>query len=67
MLLECVPRKKTSSGLGVAIESSKVKSRLAFECKKTLNDLASRNNVTLTWDPGHSGVRGNREADRLSM
>ncbi|KAJ8964926.1 hypothetical protein NQ317_014459 [Molorchus minor] len=34
--------------------------------KKTLNDLASRNKVILTWVPGHSGVRGNEEADRLA-
>ncbi|KAJ8977196.1 hypothetical protein NQ317_009430 [Molorchus minor] len=50
----------------MAIESSKVKSRLVLECKKTLNDLASRNKVILTWVPGHSGVRGNEEADRLA-
>ncbi|KAJ8977442.1 hypothetical protein NQ317_018637 [Molorchus minor] len=41
----------------LAIESSKVKSRLVLECKKTLNDLASLNKVILTWVPGHSGVR----------
>ncbi|KAJ8972490.1 hypothetical protein NQ317_010307 [Molorchus minor] len=50
----------------LAIESSKVKSRLVLECKKTLNDLASRNKVILTWVPGNSGVRGNEEADRLA-
>ncbi|KAJ8971488.1 hypothetical protein NQ317_004598 [Molorchus minor] len=50
----------------LAIESSKVKSRLVLECKKTLNDLASRNKVILTWVPGHSGVQGNEEADRLA-
>ncbi|KAJ8966166.1 hypothetical protein NQ317_008317 [Molorchus minor] len=44
----------------LAIESSKVKSRLVLEYKKTLNDLASRNKVILTWVPGNSGVRGNR-------
>ncbi|KAJ8976474.1 hypothetical protein NQ317_001155 [Molorchus minor] len=50
----------------LAIESSKGKSLLVLECKKTLNDLASRNKVILTWVPGHSGVRGNEEADRLA-
>ncbi|KAJ8975159.1 hypothetical protein NQ317_014533 [Molorchus minor] len=43
-----------------------VKSRLVLECKKTLNDLVSRNKVILTWVPGHSGVRENEEVDRLA-
>ncbi|KAJ8956028.1 hypothetical protein NQ318_006304 [Aromia moschata] len=50
----------------MAIESSKVKSRLVLDCKKILNDLASCNRVILTSVPGHSGVPGNEEADRLA-
>ncbi|KAJ8974770.1 hypothetical protein NQ317_007320 [Molorchus minor] len=50
----------------LAIESSKVESRLVLECKKTLNDLASRNKVIITWVPGHLGVRGNEKTDRLA-
>ncbi|KAJ8982481.1 hypothetical protein NQ317_019264 [Molorchus minor] len=50
----------------LAIEFSKVESRLVIECKKTLNDLASCNKVILTWVPGHSGARGNKGADRLA-
>ncbi|KAJ8977458.1 hypothetical protein NQ317_004875 [Molorchus minor] len=50
----------------LAIESSKVKSRLGLECKKTLNDLASRNKLILTWVPGYLAARGNEEADTLA-
>ncbi|KAJ8978218.1 hypothetical protein NQ317_002038 [Molorchus minor] len=50
----------------LVIESSKVKSRLILQCKKTLNDLDSRNRVILTRVPGHSGVLGNEEGDRLA-
>ncbi|KAJ8973328.1 hypothetical protein NQ317_005369 [Molorchus minor] len=50
----------------LAIASSKVMPRPVLECKKTLNALASRNKVILTWVPGHSGVRGNEEVDRLA-
>ncbi|KAJ8967828.1 hypothetical protein NQ317_011283 [Molorchus minor] len=48
----------------LAIESSNMKSRY-LESKKTLNDLASRNTVMITWVPGHSGVRKDEEVDRL--
>ncbi|KAJ8964923.1 hypothetical protein NQ317_014456 [Molorchus minor] len=49
----------------LVIKSSKVKSRLVLECKKTQNDLASSNKVI----PGPQDTqvsRGNQEADRLA-
>ncbi|KAJ8939772.1 hypothetical protein NQ318_023347 [Aromia moschata] len=71
-ILKTAPKRRTiqictdrQSAL-MAIESSKVKSRLVLDCKKILNDLASCNTVILTWVPGHSGVPGNEEADRLA-
>ncbi|KAJ8981298.1 hypothetical protein NQ317_004034 [Molorchus minor] len=66
--LKRAPKGRTIRFVGqlLSIESSKVKSRLVLECKKTLNDLASRNKVILTWVPGHTGVWGNEEADRLA-
>lgn len=70
--LKRVPKGKTiqicsdSQAALLAIQSSKVRSRLVLECKKTLNDLAIHNRVILTWVPGHSGVLGNEEADRLA-
>ncbi|KAJ8934170.1 hypothetical protein NQ318_010676 [Aromia moschata] len=71
-ILKTAPKRRTiqictdSQTALMAIESSKVKSRLVLDCKKILNDLASCNRVILTWVPGHSGVPGNEEADRLA-
>ncbi|KAJ8934510.1 hypothetical protein NQ318_012984 [Aromia moschata] len=71
-VLKTAPKRRTiqictdSQAALMAIESSKVKSRLVLDCKKILNDLASCNRVILTWVPGHSGVPGNEEADRLA-
>ncbi|KAJ8972662.1 hypothetical protein NQ317_014021 [Molorchus minor] len=49
----------------LAIKSSKVNSQLVLECKKTINDLACRNRVMLTWVPIQVS-EGNEEADRLA-
>ncbi|KAJ8938743.1 hypothetical protein NQ318_016038 [Aromia moschata] len=71
-ILKTAPKRRTiqictdSQAALMIIESSKVKSRLVLDCKKILNDLASCNRVILTWVPGHSGVPGNEEADRLA-
>ncbi|KAJ8955141.1 hypothetical protein NQ318_009034 [Aromia moschata] len=71
-ILKTAPKRRTiqlctdSQAALMAIESSKVKSRLVLDCKKILNDLASCNRVILTWVPGRSGVAGNEEADRLA-
>ncbi|KAJ8945002.1 hypothetical protein NQ318_010204 [Aromia moschata] len=71
-ILKTAPKRRTiqkctdSQAALMAIESSKVKSRLVLDCKNILNDLASCNRVILTWVPGHSGVPGNEEADRLA-
>ncbi|KAJ8944225.1 hypothetical protein NQ318_001645 [Aromia moschata] len=71
-ILKTAPKRRTiqictdSQAALMAIESSKVKSRLVLDCKKILNDLASCNRVILTWVPGHSGVLGNEEAGRLA-
>ncbi|KAJ8946157.1 hypothetical protein NQ318_004408 [Aromia moschata] len=69
-ILKTAPKRRTiqictdSQAALMAIESSKVKSRLVLDCKKILNDLASCNRVILIWVPGHSGVPGNEEADQ---
>ena len=37
-----------------------------WECKKALNQLVERNNVALTWVPGHSWIKGNEKTDQLA-
>jgi ribonuclease HI len=49
-----------------ALAAFKFDSKLAWECRKSLNQLANHNRVTLMWVPGHEGVEGNEIADQLA-
>jgi len=49
-----------------ALSSPKVTSGLVSECLDALTALFSLNEVTLAWVPGHRGIPGNDEADKLA-
>jgi ribonuclease HI len=49
-----------------ALGSPKVTSRLVSECLEALQALADLNEVTLIWVPGHQGILGNKQGDKLA-
>jgi hypothetical protein len=48
-----------------ALSGPKVIPRLVAECQDALFALANLNEVTLIWVPGHHGILGNEEANKL--
>ena len=49
-----------------ALDSDEITSRLVWECHNALCKLGNRNNVHLSWVPGHVGIGGNERADQLA-
>ncbi|XP_074027278.1 ribonuclease H1-like [Leptinotarsa decemlineata] len=49
-----------------AISSMQVNSKLVWNCLEKLQELGSQNRLSLAWVPGHTGYKGNKEADSLA-
>lgn len=49
-----------------AIQRYKICSQQERECMIALNELGRRNNVRVSWVPGHAGIEGNEEVDQIA-
>jgi hypothetical protein len=49
-----------------ALVKTTTESSLVWECMQVLEKLSKSIKVTLMWIPGHQGIPGNEEADRLA-
>jgi ribonuclease HI len=49
-----------------ALAKATTESSLVWKCMQVLEKLSKSNKVTLMWIPGHQGIPGNEEADRLA-
>ena len=49
-----------------ALANPKINSKLTWDCIVALEALAAKAAVQLVWCPGHTGILGNEEADRLA-
>ena len=55
----------SESSIG-ALSSCKFSSAMVLQCFRALETLSEKNDVALTWVPGHSGILGNELADELA-
>lgn len=49
-----------------ALMGTTTTSAIVWDCMQALQKLSESNKITLIWVPGHQGIQGNEEADRLA-
>ncbi len=49
-----------------ALKNPRICSALTLRCWELLDSLSRNNRIKITWVPGHSGIKGNEQADELA-
>ena len=49
-----------------ALSKTEITSRIVWECYENMQRVGNNNDLSIIWVPGHSGVTGNEEVDKLA-